>query len=597
LIGHEKNILTEIFVHGSYCISFSGICYISSVFGGRSGNRGRCSQPCRDRYLTTPEGKNFPLNLKDNSAFFDLREISDAGVDAIKIEGRIKKFDYVYTVVDCWKKQIQNLYYENRLTDDNRDLYKVFNREFSNSYLMGDINKHMFIDNPRDHSIKHLAENKDDATNERRESDPRRVHKEKRTIIANVKNRIKQLSIAKAPLTISISGKLDSPLKVSVETPDTSFVVCSKQNLSPRNRKSSVEHLNYDIFLKRLRALNHTGYYIKHTELDHLQKDLYITFKELTSIKKSILTFLDGPGEIVDPIDVPFLKKPSPGKTKPALSVLISSKKDLNLSNKTSVKLFFQLPNCFGNENSEFIDLFLKHKHLMPWFPSILIGKNYSAAVDILQQVKPELIVTDNTGIAYEADRKGIPWIAGPYLNLVNSFSLLCLKEKFNCYGAFISNEIGKKQINSIIAPDKFKLFYRIFHPELLLSSRQCLFHQVIGCQKKRIDENCLKECKQISSIKNMKNISLHIEKTEGNYHCIYHQHHFLNTDIVTDLPELFSSFLIDLRDIKTETKIERDKAGIIRLFENLLNGDPDSKVKLNQLIHPSTDAQYKRGI
>ena len=75
LIGHKNNILTEVFVHGSYCISFSGICYMSSVLGGNSGNRGRCSQPCRDRYLTTPEGKNFPLNLKDNSAYFDLREI------------------------------------------------------------------------------------------------------------------------------------------------------------------------------------------------------------------------------------------------------------------------------------------------------------------------------------------------------------------------------------------------------------------------------------------------------------------------------------------------------------------------------------------
>ncbi|MCD6294041.1 MAG: U32 family peptidase, partial [Deltaproteobacteria bacterium] len=69
LIGYQDGILTEIFVHGSYCISFSGICYMSSVLGGKSGNRGRCSQPCRDRYLTTPEGKNFPLNLKDNSAY------------------------------------------------------------------------------------------------------------------------------------------------------------------------------------------------------------------------------------------------------------------------------------------------------------------------------------------------------------------------------------------------------------------------------------------------------------------------------------------------------------------------------------------------
>ena len=131
LIGHENNILTEMFVHGSYCISFSGICYMSSVFGGKSGNRGRCSQPCRDRYLTTPEGKNFPLNLKDNSAYYDLEDIFDAQVDSIKIEGRIKAFDYVYTVVNCWKNHILNFCNHNKEKDDNSDLYKVFNRDFS----------------------------------------------------------------------------------------------------------------------------------------------------------------------------------------------------------------------------------------------------------------------------------------------------------------------------------------------------------------------------------------------------------------------------------------------------------------------------------
>ena len=122
LIGQKNNILTEVFVHGSYCISFSGICYISSVHGGNSGNRGRCSQPCRDRYFTTPEGKNFPLNLKDNSAYFDIGEISDAGVASLKIEGRIKKFGYVYTVVDCWKKQLRSFYNQNKIDDDNSDL-------------------------------------------------------------------------------------------------------------------------------------------------------------------------------------------------------------------------------------------------------------------------------------------------------------------------------------------------------------------------------------------------------------------------------------------------------------------------------------------
>lgn len=74
-VAHEHDILTEVFVHGSLCIAFSGQCYSSSVSVGNSGNRGRCSQACRDEYEITAAGNKFPLNLKDNSAYFDLPEL------------------------------------------------------------------------------------------------------------------------------------------------------------------------------------------------------------------------------------------------------------------------------------------------------------------------------------------------------------------------------------------------------------------------------------------------------------------------------------------------------------------------------------------
>jgi len=597
LIGHKNNILTEIFVHGSYCISFSGICYISSVHGGNSGNRGRCSQPCRDRYLTTPEGKNFPLNLKDNSAYFDLRKISDAGVASIKIEGRIKKFDYVYTVVNCWKKQIQSFYEQNRLNNDDSDLYKVFNRNFSNSYLKGDINKSMYIDNPRDNSIKQFSGINNNSVNQKLINNKIEYYKKKEEIITNVKNKIKRLNIEKSPLIIRISGKVNTPLKISVKTQDTSFVVLSKINLEKINRERSARFLNYNILLEKLKPLNDAEYYIKHIELDNLQNDLFLPFKELSLIKKKIFYILNGSKDIIAPIDVPFIKKQRPLTVKPHLSILISSQKDLHLCNKTCADIFFQLPNCFKNKCSDLVDLFLKNKKLIPWFPSVLIGKNYTAAVEFLQQVQAKFIVTNNTGIAYDAYKRSIPWIAGPYLNIVNSFSLLCLKENFNCNGSFISNEISKHQIKSIINPENFKLYYSIYHPILLLSSRQCLMHQVIGCEKNAINDECIQTCEKFSSITNLKKVSLFIGKTKGNYHCIYNNHNFLNTDIVNDLPDIFSGFFIDLRDIKTETKISSDKLEIIKLFENLLKGNFDSQKQLQQIIHPTTKIQYKKGI
>ncbi|MDH3973019.1 MAG: U32 family peptidase [Deltaproteobacteria bacterium] len=593
VVGHKSNILTEIFVHGSYCISFSGLCYISSLHGGNSGNRGRCSQPCRDEYITTPQGKNFPLNLKDNSAWFDLREIYDARVDSIKIEGRIKSFDYVYTVVNSWRKQIASFYNQYRLKSDNSDLYKVFNRDFSNAFMKGDINKDMFIDYPRDHSIKQYSELNIDSSNDKLIKEKKEFYDKKEEIIWTVKGKIKDLSIEKSPLIINISGKEDRPLKVSVKTTDSTFDVLSETHL----KKAAHETLNKDFLLQRLKAVNDSSYYIKALELEALEDDLFIPFKELTLIKKRILYILNGSREFVDPIEVPLIKKQNNVKIKPTLSVLISSQKDLYLCNASSANIYFQLPDCIENEVPEFIELFRKNKKLIPWFPSVLIGESYAAAVEFLRQLQPKLIVTNNTGIAYEAGKNGIPWIAGPYLNIVNSFSLLCLKEKFNCHGSFISNELKKIQIKNIKRPDDFELYYSIYHPIVLMTSRQCFFHQVTGCEKDRIDDNCIPECNKSALITNVKKVSFLIEKRSGSYNCLYNEKNYLNTDIISDLPDLFSGFFIDLRDIKTGTEIDMDKRGIIKLFENCLNGNSESIKELNQIIHPTTKAQYKKGI
>ena len=551
--------------------------------------------------MTTPEGKDFPLNLKDNSAYHDLGELADAGVGSFKIEGRIKKFDYVFTVVDSWKKQLNRFYTHNTLSTDNRDLYKVFNRDFSNGYLKGDINKQMFIDNPRDHSIKQFSRLHENAGNKKWAQDKIAYYEDKENIIARVKQKIKKLSIAKKPLIISISGKRGTPLSVSVKTPDTSFILLSKTTLVQKNKKTMARCLTRSFLLERLRALNDTAYYIEQLEVENLEPDLFISFKALTAIKKKCLSHLTGSKEIMDPIEVPLLKKASPVKKPPALGVLISSQKDVHLCTGTGATFFFQLPNCVKNEISGLMELFSDTPQLTPWFSSILMGENYGAAVEFLEQVKPSRIVTDNTGIAYEAFKRGIPWIAGPYLNMVNSFGLVCLKERFNCQGSFISNEISKYQIKSIVRPENFNLYYRIYHPILLLSSRQCLFHQVIGCEKKRMDEACIQECHKLSAITNLKKVPLFIEKTKGNYPCIYNNNNFLNTDIVGDVPDIFSRFFIDLREIKTETILKTDKSGIIRLFESFLKGTPDSQnefqKKLQQIIYPTSNIQYKKGI
>ena len=155
--AHKKGIETEVFVHGSYCLSYSGQCYLSSYLEGLSGNRGLCAQLCRRQYRNE-NGKKYLLNLKDNSAFPLSRELIECGVDSLKIEGRIKGPEYVYTVVKTWKDIVEGAEKPESGGNYEKNLESVFNRGFTSGYIEGNISENMFSDFPSDSSYRLITE-------------------------------------------------------------------------------------------------------------------------------------------------------------------------------------------------------------------------------------------------------------------------------------------------------------------------------------------------------------------------------------------------------------------------------------------------------
>lgn len=593
VVAHANNVLVEVFVHGSNCICFSGLCYISSVQSGNSGNRGRCSQPCRDQYIKTNVGADFPLNLKDNSAYENLIELNEAGVDSLKIEGRIKKFHYVYTIVDAWRKQLNNLYSNNNISRDKSILYKVFNRDFSNSFLSGDISKEMYIDNPRDNSAIYLSKQTGAITSENLDKAKGNVYDERTTIINQVEQKIDKLSVAKPPLSMTVNGIEGFPLSIELKTPYASKTFYSESILTTNNTPP----LSYFFIQSRFKALNETEYYIEKIDTTQLQYGLFLPFKEIKALKLQMIRFLRDSHDFVEPKAVPSILNERNDNLKPTVSILLSSYSDYLEIKETTTQIYYELPNSIHYELENLIELFTTNRDLIPWFPSVLIGDDYSAAIKFISIIQPLKIVTNNTGVAYEAYKKGIKWIAGPQLNVVNSFSLICLKEEFNCSGAFISNEINRIQLKGIKKPANFDLYYSIYHPIILMTSRQCLMHQVEGCIKNSMDKTCLPNCIKHSSIKNLKEETFILDKSAGNYHSIYNAVNYLNTEIITDIPQLFTSYFIDLRDIKTNTKINLSKKEIVQCFQSIVEEKIEMNDYLTQNIYPTTNEQYRKGI
>lgn len=159
-IKEKTNIELEIFIQGALCISYSGQCFMSSFIGNRSGNRGTCAQSCRQKYQLFKKEKNdfipiskesYLLSTRDLNTLEHIGELIEIGVDSLKIEGRMKRPEYVYFVVSLYRKAIDSYMKNGFVNITEKDIYelkKLFNRTFTKGFLFHEENNH-FIHNYR----------------------------------------------------------------------------------------------------------------------------------------------------------------------------------------------------------------------------------------------------------------------------------------------------------------------------------------------------------------------------------------------------------------------------------------------------------------
>ena len=141
-ICQNSPIEIEVFAHGALCMCYSGQCYLSAAIGGRSGNRGRCAQPCRLPFGFGRSEHKHPLSLKDNCLVHYVRDLEEMGVASLKLEGRMKKPEYVATVTRVYRQALD----EGNVTRTmEKALHDAFNRQgFTDGYYAANKGPHMF---------------------------------------------------------------------------------------------------------------------------------------------------------------------------------------------------------------------------------------------------------------------------------------------------------------------------------------------------------------------------------------------------------------------------------------------------------------------
>ena len=142
-ITKHAPIETEVFVHGALCFAHSGQCYMSSLIGRRSGNRGACAQPCRMQYSLGGRMDDHPLSLKDNCLVTHLQKLEEAGVACAKIEGRLKRPEYAAVVSNVYSKVLRE--HRQPTPSEMEQLELAFSRQgFTDGYFTNNKGKEMF---------------------------------------------------------------------------------------------------------------------------------------------------------------------------------------------------------------------------------------------------------------------------------------------------------------------------------------------------------------------------------------------------------------------------------------------------------------------
>lgn len=259
LITKECGIETEIFVHGALCMSYSGQCLMSSIIGGRSGNRGMCAQPCRLPY-TIDEIKGHLLSPKDLCMIDHLKELKEIGVSSLKIEGRLKRSEYTAAVCGIYRKYLDS---DEKISKiDMKELYDAFSRSgFTDKYYNNDFGKDMMCyENPANAADNVFSE--------------------------DVKKRcLDNANYKKTEVFISADLKKDSPLVVSIWDNNGNFVTKTGELLSEVAIKTE---LTTDRLKNQLLKLGDTPFFSEDPEIV-LDKGITLPVSEINKVRRDAI--------------------------------------------------------------------------------------------------------------------------------------------------------------------------------------------------------------------------------------------------------------------------------------------------------------------
>lgn len=377
------DIELETFVHGALCYCYSGQCFLSSIIGGRSGNRGRCAQPCRLPYHLVENGRikkdaRYYMSLKDICTLELIPQLVKAGIDSFKIEGRMKSPEYAAFMTSLYRKYL-DLYYEKGSLKyhveekDIQNLMRIYNRGgFSEGYYRNRHEKNMLS----------LSKSTYRTDNE------------------DLKESIKQAWLTgekKEKIKGSLTVLKGLPVKMQVEYEDKECTVTGETVLEARTAPLTVSQLR-----ARIGKTGNTPFIFEDLEIT-MDEDTYLPVKSLNHLRRESLDMLKGKilaetkrsavkevllrsdfceednpfvlnvlTERIDLIPIILKHKEVSGVYIEAGAVILEDMEGLNILKSAGKKLYLAMPFIFREDTKK---LFLENLDILKanWFDGYLI--------------------------------------------------------------------------------------------------------------------------------------------------------------------------------------------------------------------------------
>ena len=584
-IDKESNIELEAFIHGALCVCYSGQCLMSSILGGRSGNRGACAQPCRLNYsiinyntgeLLSEEWNNkYLLSPKDLNTIDYVGDIIDSGIISLKIEGRMKSPEYVATIVKNYRKALD--FGSEKITDrDREDILQIFNRGFTKGLMLGDFSKDFIsLERPDNRGVP-----SDELLNRAKSYE-------------GEKNRY--------PIDMSIEVYINSPAVFSIKYGDLEF---KSQSKAPVEKAKKLP-LTEETIVSQLSKINDTVYYIDNLDID-LENGAFMSLSDINSLRRNGIEKLNeyrknfNHREKVDNIKYKNLtekifkynKDINPSKRN--ISIRVSNEKQfqqLDLEKLDRIYIGF-----YDNLEETISVVKAKNKEVYLWTDKILYERDLYRLGNIIEPIAYLLdgVSVSNVGtLKFIKDSFNTNLHGDIGLNVFNSFSAKLLKEH-NINSITLSPELNMKQIENI-CNNNFNSYEALGYGYLpLMTTEYCPMSNIKSCKDDTECDNC--PYKEDYGLKDRMNVDFYMERNNGTT-TIYNSVPLMVLDSMdriynANVDAIRLDFTFENQGIRKIQNIYYDYAkGIVSKDER------DKFIKAYRKGHKITKGHYFRGV